>query len=281
MAVLGVDVGGTTVKARVTAGDGAVLAQWREPTPTGDPEALAALVRRATEWYPVDAVGLVVPGIVDERTGVCLQAVNLGWHDVPVRDLVAAEVGVPLAFGQDVRAGALAEVRTGAAAGCAEPVLFAAVGTGLAGALVVEGRVLDSPWAGEIGQVLLPGGGRVEEVASASALARAVGAPDALTVAERVRAGDSAAAAAWRSCVRALAEAVAWTTAAVGCAIVVLGGGLAESGALLLDPLAREVTGRLGILRAPALRRAHHGDTAAVLGATLLAHDLLAGSVAR
>ncbi|MGW4489352.1 ROK family protein [Amycolatopsis sp. NPDC004368] len=281
MAVLGVDVGGTTVKARVTAGDGAVLAQWREPTPTGDPGALAGLVRRATGWYPVDAVGLVVPGIVDERAGVCLRAVNLDWHDVPVRDLVSASLDVPLAFGQDVRAGALAEVRTGAAAGAVEPVLFAAVGTGLAGALVVDGRVLDSPWAGEIGQVLVAGGRRVEEIASASALARVAGAPDALTVAERVRAGDSAAVAAWRACVEALAESIAWTTAAVGCATVILGGGLAESGALLLEPLAREVTARLGVLRAPALRRAHHGDTAAVIGATLLAQDLLEGSMTR
>lgn len=58
MAVLGVDVGGTTVKARVTGDDGAVLAQWRESTPTGDPQALAGLVGRATEWHPVDAVVL-------------------------------------------------------------------------------------------------------------------------------------------------------------------------------------------------------------------------------
>ncbi|MEV6899078.1 ROK family protein [Amycolatopsis sp. NPDC051372] len=281
MAVLGVDVGGTTVKARVTGDDGAVLAQWREPTPTGDPQALAGLVRRATEWYPVDAVGLVVPGIVDERAGLCLQAVNLGWRDVPVRELVSAAVDVPLAFGQDVRAGALAEVRTGAAAGSSEPVLFAAVGTGLAGALVVDGRVLDSPWAGEIGQVLLAGGGRVEEVASASALARHAGAPDAFTVAERVRGGDGAALTAWRECVRVLAESIAWTTAAVGCGTVVVGGGLAEAGALLLDPLTHEVAARLGILRAPSVVRAHHGDAAAVIGATLLAQDLLAAGVAR
>ncbi|MFI5614168.1 ROK family protein [Amycolatopsis sp. NPDC051903] len=281
MAVLGVDVGGTTVKARVTGGAGEVLAEWREPTPTGDPAALAELVRRAAGWYPVDAVGLVVPGIVDERSGRCLRAVNLGWEDVPVRDLVAADLAVPLAFGQDVRAGALAEARTGAAAGSTDPVLFAAVGTGLAGALVVAGEVLAGAWTGEIGQVLLADGRRIEEVASASALARRVGVPDAATVAERVRAGEAEATAAWRDCVRALAESIAWSTAVAGCGTVVVGGGLAQAGALLLEPLTREVTERLGILRAPRIVRAHHGDAAAVVGATLLARELPAVSAVR
>ncbi|MBB1151516.1 ROK family protein [Amycolatopsis dendrobii] len=271
MAVLGVDVGGTTVKMRVTDGR-SVFAEWREPTPFGDPAALADLVARAVARHPVEAAGLVVPGIVDERAGRCVKAVNLGWDDVPVRDLVSARLDVPLAFGQDVRAGALAEARTGAAAGASGPVLFAPVGTGFATALVVRGEVLDAgPWAGEVGQIRLPGGRRVEEVASASGLARRAGAPDAAAVAARVRDGVPAAVEAWDECVRALAEPIAWATAVAGCATVVVGGGLAEAGALLLDPLAREVAHRLGALRAPAIVQARHGDRAAVVGATLLA----------
>ncbi|GHF40314.1 glucokinase [Amycolatopsis bartoniae] len=281
MPVLGIDVGGTSVKARVTGEDGAVLAQWREPTPHGDVAALAAMVRRFTERHPVDAVGLVVPGVVDERNGRCLLAVNLGWHDVPVRDVVAAELAVPLAFGQDVRAGALAEFRTGAAAGDGGTVLFVPVGTGLAGALVVRGEVLDSGgWAGELGQVLLAegphAGARVEEIASAAAVARRAGAPDALTVASLVRQGDPKARAVWEDCVRVLAESIAWTVAVAGCSTVVVGGGLAEAGPLLLDPLAREVAARTGVLRTPALVRAAHGDAAAVVGATLLAREVAA-----
>jgi len=271
MAVLGIDVGGTTVKMRV-GDERSAAAEWRVPTPVGDPAALAALVADAAARHPVDAVGLAVPGIVDERAGRCIRAVNIGWEDVAVHDLVSARLDVPLVIGQDVRAGALAEARTGAAADASGPVLFAPIGTGLATALVVRGEVFDaSPWAGEVGQVRLPDGRRLEEAASASGLARRAGAVDAATVATLVRQGDPAAVEAWDECVHALAEPLAWAAAVTGCSTVVVGGGLAESGDLLLTPLSRAVADRLGSLRAPEIVQAYHGDRAAVVGATLLA----------
>jgi len=280
--VLGIDVGGTSVKARVAADDGGVLAEWREPTPRDDPSGertvalIAGMAHRAVVEHAVRAVGLVIPGIVDEPSGTSVAAVNLGWRNLPVRDLVAAAVELPLAFGHDVRAGALAESISGAAAGTDGTVVFVPVGTGLAAATIVDGVPLVSGgWAGEIGQVVIATGAhagqRVEQIASAGAIARRLGLENAHAAASLVRAGDAAASAVWQEAVDTLADSLVWIAATVGPAVIVIGGGLAEAGALFFDPLEAAIDARIGIIRRPSIVPALHGDAAAVIGATLLA----------
>ncbi|WP_144760947.1 ROK family protein [Curtobacterium sp. 9128] len=300
-AVLGVDVGGTGIKARLTDLDGRVLAEHRVPTPRDDHDAVALAATIATIATTVtapgspslDAIGVVVPGVVDERAGTVALAVNLGWRDVPVRARIVEAlrtqgVDVPLTFGHDVRAGALAEVRGRGVDGPGSPdalsgsVAFVPVGTGLASALVVDGVVVDgNGWAGEIGQVRIQhgphAGARVEEVASASAVARRTAAPSALAAVLRVQQGDPDAVRVWRECVETLADAIGWITAVAGCHTVVVGGGLAESGPLLLDPLRTAVADRLVGLGQPRIVRARHGDAAGAIGAGLLARDVLVG----
>ena len=287
--VLGIDVGGTSVKARVAGDDGSVLAEWREPTPRDDSTGertvalVAAMAHRAVREHAIRAVGLVIPGIVDEASGASVAAVNLGWRDLPVRDLAAAAVGLPLAFGHDVRAGALAESVSGAAAGTAGTVVFVPVGTGLAAATIVDGVPLVSGgWAGEIGQVVIPSGPhagqRVEQIASAGAIARRLGLDNALSAASLVRAGDAAASAVWQEAVDTLADSLVWIAATVAPAVIVIGGGLAEAGALFFEPLEAAIDARIGIIRRPLVVPAHHGDAAAVIGATLLARAIGRGA---
>lgn len=312
-AVLGIDVGGTSVKVRLVADDGRVLEEQRVPTPRDDAEAtalaevVAALgqrARTAARQHGTDlgAIGLVVPGVVDEDAGRSVLSVNLGWRDVPVRARVAEALraagvdAVPLAFGHDVRAGALAEVH--AAAPAADPatdpaaalgsgtVAFVPVGTGLASALVVGGRVVPGGgWAGEIGQVRIRDGAhaglRVEEVASAGAVARRSGAPSAHDAMLRLVAGDPVARRAWDDCVEVLADSLAWLTAAAGCHTLIVGGGLAQSGPLLFDPLRSAVADRLTGVRVPDLVGARHGDAAGAIGAVLLARQARADAAAR
>jgi len=289
-AVLGVDVGGTGVKARLTGADGLVLDEVRVPTPRDDPDAarlahlVADLTARALARGAVDAVGLVTPGIVDDDAGTVVLAVNLGWRDLPIRDRVRTEfvrrgIDVPLASGHDVRAGALAET-------AADPALrrgavaFVPVGTGLASALVVDGSVVSGGgWAGEIGQVRIPAGPhvglRVEEIASAGGVARRSGAASAQEAVQRVRSGDPVAVAAWAECVDVLADALAWTAAVSGCHTIIVGGGLAGAGAQLFEPLRTAVAERLDGLRVPAVVPARHGDVAGAIGAGLLARRLV------
>jgi glucokinase len=294
-AVLGVDVGGTSVKARAVGRDGAVLFDRRLATPVGDAEGaelvrtVGRLARDARDALippgaELGGIGVVVPGIVDDRAGIVRVAVNLGWRELPLRErlragLDEAGIAVPLAFGHDVRAGALAEARTGAGADATGPVAFVPVGTGLAAAVVVDGATFGDGWAGEIGQVVLTGGPhaglRVEQVASAGAVAARLGEPDARAAVARVRAGDPAAAAVWDECVTVLADAITSLVAATGCTVVVVGGGLAEAGAILFDPLGAALETRLAQLRRPALRAAAHGAAAGVMGAIELARDAI------
>lgn len=288
--VLGIDVGGTSVKARLVDADDTVVGDWREATPTGDDDAsrtvalIAGLVARARDLGPVDAVGLAVPGIVDETAGVAVHAVNLGWHALPVRDLVAAAVGLPLGFGQDVRVGALAESTSGAAAGIAGTVAFVPVGTGLAAAIIVDGvPLVAGGWAGETGQVVIAHGAhagrRVEEIASAGAIARRLGVANARAAAVLVRGGDPAASVVWQEAVDVLADSLAWLTAVAAPGTIVVGGGLAEAGALLFDPLNAAVDARIGVMRRPSIVPALHGESAAVIGAAQLARTALARAV--
>ncbi|WNB86517.1 ROK family protein [Cellulomonas sp. ATA003] len=280
---VGVDVGGTSTKAvRVDAG-GHVVAERRAATTAPDPsgaavvESIAALV--ASLDVPDDVpVGVVVPGVVDEDRGLAVLSVALGWRDLDLRARLEERLGRPVAFGHDVRAGAVAEVRSGAAQGADGVVAFMAVGTGLSAAVLVDGRpVVSGGWAGEIGQLVLAdgpfAGSRVEEVASATGTARRAGEPDARAVAARVAAGDPAAVEVWRTTASVLAGALAGLVVTVAPSTIVVGGGLALAGDLLLEPIRAELARRVAGLRVPRLVVAHHGDGAGALGAAMLAGD--------
>jgi glucokinase len=278
--VLGIDVGGTAIKTWRSSGAGPTV-----PTPKDDPtgERTADVLAGLAAASDVAAIGVVTPGIVDDDAGIVRMSVNLGWREVPLRDLVAERTGRPVVLAHDVRAGAVAEWRTGAGAGRDGALVFAPLGTGLALAVVdASGRAAGSGWAGEVGQLRYPqgplGGLRVEEVASAGGLAKRFGAPDAVAVLAARAAGDARAGALWDETVAAIAEVLAWTIAVVAPTAVVIGGGLALAGATLFDPLREALVARLGAVPLPALLPAQHGSSAGAVGAHLLALDLVAAS---
>ena len=140
-----------------------------------------------------------MPGLVDDARGVAVFSANLGWHDLDVVSPLESALGIPMALGHDVRAGLLAEARWGAARGT-DHAMFVPLGTGIAGALMVDGRVLHADGsAGELGHVVVePGGpvcgcgarGCLEAVSSASAVERAYA--QRLGLAERVSAEEIA-----------------------------------------------------------------------------------------
>ncbi|MEV0375969.1 ROK family protein [Streptomyces sp. NPDC050636] len=159
--VLAIDVGGTRMKGAVVDAATRVVHEQTRPTPrAGGPDAVVDAVAAFAEELAelggeaVAAAGVVVPGIVDEDTGMAVLSANLGWQGLPLRAVLDARLAMPLAFGQDVRAGGLAEARMGAARG-ARNALFVPVGTGIAAALVLDGRPVSSGgFAGEIGHLV-------------------------------------------------------------------------------------------------------------------------------
>jgi glucokinase len=191
--------------------------------------------------------------------------------------------------GHDVRAGLLAESRLGAARG-ARHALFLPVGTGIAGALMLEGVLVSADgWAGELGHMVVdPSGppcacgavGCLETIGSAAAVERAfaVQAGERRTaeqVAALVATGDPVATLVWQGAVSALGAAVAATVTLTGVDLVLVGGGLAESGETLLAPLRADLDGRLTFQRRPRVQKAALGDRAGCLGAACLAWDAL------
>ncbi|GLW49723.1 sugar kinase [Streptomyces sp. NBRC 14336] len=300
--VIALDVGGTGMKAALVGADGALLYEARRPTgrERGPDAVVANILDFAAELRahgaetlgePPAAAGVAVPGIVDEAAGVAAYAANLGWRDVPLRHLLTSVLGVPVALGHDVRTGGLAEGRIGAGKG-ADRFLFVALGTGIAGAIGVDGRVEAGAhgFAGEIGHIVVrPGGpdcpcgqrGCLERLASASAVseawAAASGDPDAdaADCAKAVASGDPNAVRVWQEAVDALADGLVTALTLLDPRTLIIGGGLAEAGETLFTPLRDAVRRRVTFQKLPTIVPAALGDAAGCLGAGLLAWDLL------
>lgn len=298
--VVALDVGGTAVKSGLVFPDGRMHHGERHPTGAGrGPQAVVTTIldiaeglagkARADGLNPV-AVGIAVPGVVDEKAGMAVWSANVGFRDVPLRDLVSARVGLPAALGHDVRAGGIAEARIGAGRGSRQ-VLFIAIGTGIAAAPVIDGHVFAGAHgaAGEVGHVVVrPGGPRcgcgqlgcLEAVASAAGVARRyaelAGSPaTAAQVALAAGVDEPVAAQVWRETVEALADGLLTAQALFDPEVIVVGGGLAEAGDTLVGPLRVALRARLTFHREPRLVRAVLGDGAGCLGAALLALDTL------
>ena len=305
--VVALDVGGTGIKTALISHDG--TAERVATVPTGrehGPDAVVAHVldvaaRRCEEetarGRPPRGVGLTLPGIVDEASGVAVFSANVGWRDVPIGALLARRLGVPAALCHDVRAAGLAEARLGAGAQREGPpsFVFCAIGTGIGGALVLDGRVHAGAHfrAGEIGHVVVaPDGpvcgcgarGCVETLASASAIARRYGRRSGVTdvdaedVAQRVAGGERLAAEVWADAVHALARGLMTCVTLVDPGLVVIGGGLAAAGATLLVPLAAALAERATFQVPPRLEVTRLGALAGCQGAGLAAWDLVTGA---
>ncbi|HET6212854.1 MAG TPA: ROK family protein [Micromonosporaceae bacterium] len=303
--VVAIDVGGTGIKCALVSPDGSVQYAERHATGAGrGPDAVVDTIldvadgltgkARANGLSPV-AAGVVVPGVIDEAAGIAVWSANVGFRDVPLRDLVSERLDLPAALGHDVRAGGLAEARLGAGRS-ARHVLFIAIGTGIAAAYIVDGRAFAGAHgaAGEIGHIVIrPSGppcgcggrGCLEAVASAAAVARRYADAGHLRtepvtaagVAALAAGGDPIAEQVWRQTIDALADGLLTGLALFDPELVVVGGGLAEAGEDLLAPLRSALHSRLTFHREPLLVRATLGDEAGCLGAGLLALDLLGG----
>ena len=307
-AVLAFDVGGTDMKAGLIDETGAIREVVRVRTPLvkdelpgnvssspGTGEAVLAEVARLAKEFAdrhpdvlPTAAGLLVPGQVDDESGVGVFAENLGWHNMPFRDRASALLDLPVAFSHDVRGAGEAEYRLGAAAAFSDVVVMI-VGTGIAAAIFMRGQLyLGGGLAGEVGHSRVadgPGcacGGRgcLEAVASAGAIARRYTAltgqhvGGAKEVLERAAHGDRDADAIWQSALDALALGISHTVALLAPEAIVVGGGLAGAGEALFGPLRERLDAILTFHRRPQLIPARIGADAGLIGAALRARDL-------
>jgi glucokinase len=208
-----------------------------------------------------------------------------GWHDVPLARRIAARVGVPCRVDNDVNTAAIAEAHV---RGGARAMVFVAVGTGIGGALVLDGRLWRgaSGVAGEIGNMTIARDGRrcrcgrrgcLNTVASGSAIERALGLrPNALARGAGSRARVRRAA---RIAAEALGVGLGNVMNLLNPSLVVIGGGVAFLGAGFLETLRRRARAEAfsEATRACRLERTRAGYEAGAIGAALLALSYLDG----
>jgi len=277
MVTLGVDVGGTATKWVVLDGTGDVRHEGSVPTPTGGPEAVLELIGALCRQYEkISGVGVGVPGNVDVETGRLRFVPNVAgdWAGFPLAERVAAATGRPSTVVNDARAFALAELRHGAARGWSS-ALFVVLGTGVGGAIAIDGRVLRNATdsAGEIGHLTVEPAGRpcgcghrgcLETLASGPALGGGA-------TAEAALAGDEHAAHRVRVAGWALGTAIGSALALLGLRTVVIGGGVAAALPLLRPDIEAELAGRTALLGECEVREAALGVRAGAIGAALWA----------
>jgi glucokinase len=307
---IGVDVGGTKVAAGVVDEAGTVLARTRRPTPSASPsdveDVIATCVAELRKDHDVEAVGVGAAGFIDADRARVFVAPNLSWRDEPLRDAVAARIGLPVVVENDANAAAWAEHRFGAGRGESHLVVIT-VGTGIGGGIVLDGRLYRGRFGigAEFGHMQVEKAGRRcgcgqhgcwEQYCSGRALlheAREIadvqrgygarllelgdGRPEGIEapeVTQAAREGDPAALDCFEEIGSWLGQGMADLSAVLDPGAFVIGGGVADAGELLLAPARRSYADRLsGTAYRPhaQIRLAELGNSAGLVGAADLA----------
>jgi glucokinase len=276
--VVGVDVGGTTVKAALVSADLEIVRHDEVATPVDDAgellDAIGDLVERVS-GREAQGVGYGLPSLIDQRRGRVADSVNVPITDVRFLDEMRRRVDLPSAMDNDANVACLAEARVGAARGAGHVVMLT-LGTGVGGGLLRDGRLYRGAtgFAGELGHTSVdengppchghcPNRGCLEMMASAGGLVRAAAEvaaanpdgklaasiaageqPSARTIIDRGLAGDADCASALERVGRHLGVGIASFVNMFNPEVVVVGGGLIAAGDLILGPAADEAGAR-------------------------------------
>lgn len=245
---LGIDWGGTYIKAGVVDGAGVII-EKEVLSSTGlrkKPifiKEIKALLKRFCR-YRISAVGIGAPGIIDTDRGFIYYLPNIsGWKNYPLRAVLQKELSLPIYIGNDANLFALAEAKIGAAR-TAKRAVFLTLGTGLGGAIILDGKILEGRTsASELGHMPVDIGGRncgcggrgcietlvgnkylVEEYRRHS---RNTGVKDVKEIYYRALAGEKAALAVWRNFARGLGMFLSGIVNVFNPEVIVFGGGVA------------------------------------------------------
>ena len=309
---IAVDFGGTSIKIAVTCGD--KILDKAEPLPTpayGSPEeiiqAMCRSIRGLMDRHPeVVAAGLGMPGWADFYRGVLYQLTNVPvWNkEIPVREVMQAELGLPIVLDNDANCMAYAEWKLGAGRGL-ESLVCLTLGTGIGGGIIIHDRMLRgrNVSCAELGQTTIAFDGRTGPFGNKGAIEEYLGnnemAADAVamyaeqgitrTVQEctpfllekAARAGDPVAQRIYDMFAQKLASLVMNMMYALVPDAFIIGGGVAKAGDLLFDPLREHRRQQLFPVHYANLRLlpAHFGADSGMIGAGLMAADYVDGTL--
>lgn len=304
---IGIDFGGTSVKLGVCKGGDLLCTD--DPIPTASfagPQALigemAGRAAKLRKTYPgIAAIGVGVPGLVDFERGYIHELTNVpGWKHVPLKAILSEKTGLPTVVENDANAMCYAEFRYGAARGL-KNVVALTMGTGIGGGLVLDGKMYRGSCfaAGEIGQMSIDYDGKPGHYGNLGALEKYTGnqqiAEHAVRryaeagiekdiaecapkkIADAAQAGDDIARQIWDEVADWLGTAISSIAWLVNPDAFVIGGGVAQAGDLIFNPLKRKVQSMLSTVVWEKLRivPAKFSNEAGIIGNAALAADEL------
>jgi glucokinase len=268
---IGIDIGGTKIAAALVDESGTIIRSDRRPTTASDPrgieDAVVDMITGLAEGEEVIAAGIAAAGFIDAAQSVVYYGPNVNWRHEPLRATLEARLDMPILIENDANAAGWAEFSFGAGQLYSDMVMLT-IGTGVGGAIISENRLFRGGFgcAAELGHLrVVPDGracgcgakGCIEQYGSGRALLRiadeiadAGGIGQGLAAARKgkgkltgkdvgrlIRDGDNGALAALRQLGGSLGQACASLAAVLDPQIFVFGGGVADAGELLLEPI--------------------------------------------
>ena len=295
--ILGVDIGGTTIKFGLVDEAGNIVKKYRIDTPAaqGDiaiVEAIIAEIRKIREEYTLDRIGIGTPGTADYETGVCIRASNLPYKNTPLVPMIEAAIGMKVHLFNDAACAVGAELYAGLGREY-KHILMITLGTGVGGGIIIDGKMYHGQvgGAGEIGHMIVDQDGLLcrcgqrgcyEMYASVTALIRQTkeaaddhpesvlaglceGGIDGETVFRAKKAGCPVADAVLKQYIQYIADGITSLYRVLQPEVVVLGGAISDQDELLLQPLRGAMIWPVTIVTSELK------NDAGILGAAMLA----------
>ncbi|WP_433888877.1 ROK family glucokinase [Streptomyces sp. CA-111067] len=271
---IGVDIGGTKIAAGVVDEEGSILETVKvptPPTPEGIVDAIVEAVRQVSTGHTIEAVGIGAAGYVDDKRATVLFAPNINWRHEALKDKVEQRVGLPVVVENDANAAAWGEYRFGAGQGHSD-VICITLGTGLGGGIIIGNKLRRGRFgvAAEFGHIrVVPDGllcgcgsqGCWEQYASGRALVRyakqranatpenaeallalgdgTVEGVEGRHISAAARQGDPVAVDSFRELARWAGAGLADLASLFDPSAFIVGGGVADEGELVLDPIRK------------------------------------------
>ncbi|WP_027415886.1 ROK family glucokinase [Aneurinibacillus terranovensis] len=309
--VIGVDLGGTNIKAAAITKTGQVVTkvEWATEADKGVEHVINRLQKIAYtvaeeagwNWAEVTGMGIGLPGFLNFRTGVVEQAVNLGWKNTAIISVLSESMGIPVYFDNDANAAAIGEAWVGGGQGF-DHVAVATIGTGIGGGFIINGHIVRGAngMVGEIGHLLMEREhgrlcncgkhGCLETISSATAMLRSAReavregaqttlsqfALDSLTtrdVIDAARLDDKVAYAIVKQAMETLGIALSHIGNTLNPQRIVIGGGVSKAGEIIFEFIRKgfEQGALPRVIEACQIVPAKLGNDAGVIGAAKLA----------
>ena len=307
---IGIDLGGTNISMGIVSEAGKILRRLSIPTKKFSAAAdiindiisgiFNLLEQEAANPSEIDLIGIGVPGIADFDAGIVIYTPNLNMRNVPIKEIIESKVGIPVKINNDANCAALGEALAGAAKGVKNAILLT-LGTGVGSGIIIDGKIYSgcNHSAGELGHAVIAVDGRkcgcgrngcLEAYASATALIKdavdmlksrpdsqlheicqgRLDEIDGKMIFEAAASGDICAKIVLERYIKYLGEGIITIVNIFRPEKIVLGGGIANAGDLLIAPVNEYIKGKCmggNLIPVPPVVKAALGDDAGVVGA--------------